>query len=92
MPVSEATYERLALEDPAGRWELVCGRPRRKPDMTTEHGTAARRLMAQLVRQLDDHEYEVATDNARLRISTGAYYMPDLCVLPQDFVRRKLRE
>jgi Uma2 family endonuclease len=92
MPVSEATYERLALEDPEGRWELVCGRPRSKPDMTTEHGSAARRLMAQLVRQLDGREFEVASDNARLRNSTGTCYMPDLCVLPRTFVRRKLRE
>src|SRR5437660_1315981 len=37
MAVSVATYERLVLEDPEGRWEYWCGRPRRKPDMTANH-------------------------------------------------------
>jgi hypothetical protein len=37
MPISEATYERIALEDPESNWELVCGRLRRKPEMTQEH-------------------------------------------------------
>lgn len=30
MPVSEATYERLALEDVDGQWEYLCGQLRQK--------------------------------------------------------------
>jgi hypothetical protein len=26
MPISEETFERVALEDPDGKWELHCGR------------------------------------------------------------------
>jgi hypothetical protein len=39
MSISEATYERVALEDPAGQWELVRGRLRSKPAMTTERNS-----------------------------------------------------
>ncbi len=95
MPVSEATYERLALEDPEGRWELVCGRPRRKPGMTTEHGDAIRALDEMLVVQLGTLApgmYRVSSGTARLRIPGATYYIPDLCVLPREFIRRKLRE
>jgi Uma2 family endonuclease len=91
MPISEATYERVALEDPSGGWELVCGRLRNKPAMTTEHNSVIRMLQYYLQRQLDVHEYIVCTDNGRLRVSTGSYYVPDLFVLPRAFERR-LRE
>ncbi len=39
MPVSEATYQRVALEDPESKWELHCGQLRRKPSMTMPHNT-----------------------------------------------------
>ncbi len=88
MPVSEATYERLALEDPEGRWELVCGRPRSKPGMTTEHNSIERILSYELQRQLDIRQLIVSTDVGRLRISGGTYYLPDLFVLPRAYERR----
>ena len=44
MPVSEETFERVALEDPEGRWELICGKLREKPAMTTEHGYVVQEL------------------------------------------------
>jgi Uma2 family endonuclease len=91
MPVSEATYERVALEDPTGGWELVCGRLRSKPAMTTEHNGVIRMLQYHLQRQLDVREYVVSTDNGRLRVSCGSSYVPDLFVLPRAFERR-LRE
>ncbi len=90
MPISAETYERVALEDPDGKWELVCGRLRRKPIMTTEHGQAGRNLVRLLVSQLDHRDYAVDKDGARLRISTGTYYIPDLCVIPLTLVRRLL--
>ena len=36
MPVSAETYERVALEDPEGKWEPVCARLRRKPIMRNQ--------------------------------------------------------
>jgi len=91
MPVSEATYKQVALEDPEGQWELVCGRLRSKPIMTTEHNAAMNGLTHQLDRQLDWNEYVVRTNSGRLRVSTGLYYIPDLCVVPRAYERR-LRE
>jgi hypothetical protein len=44
MPVSEQTYERVALEDPGGAWELACGQLRSKPAMTIEHNFAQTEL------------------------------------------------
>jgi len=92
MPISEATYERVALEDPEGQWELVCGRLRGKPGMTTEHNYALYELDGLLHDALDRHTYTVSVNAARLRISTGTYYIPDLAVIPREFQRRKLRE
>ena len=91
MPVSEQTYRQVALEDPEGKWELVCGHLRRKPAMTTEHNMIPRQLLLQLVDQFDRSRFVAAEGTARLRISTGTYYVPDLCVLRWEAVRR-LRE
>jgi Uma2 family endonuclease len=92
MAVSEATYERLALEDPEGQWELRCGRPRSKPGMTTEHNYVLSELDGQLRSQLDSHVHLVSVNAARLKISTGAFYIPDLCVVPRELQRRRLQE
>ncbi|MGI8549952.1 MAG: Uma2 family endonuclease [Dehalococcoidia bacterium] len=91
MPVSTATYEQVALEDPTGGWELVCGNLRSKPAMTTEHSDVIEALDRQLLRQLDEHDYKVSSNLSRLRISTGSFYVPDLCIIPRALVRR-LRE
>jgi Uma2 family endonuclease len=88
MPISAETYERVALEDGDHSWELVCGRLRRKPDMTTEHGFSARMLAALLSRQLDLTAYSVGTDSGRVRRSNGSFFVPDLCVIPMAYVRR----
>ncbi len=90
MPVTERTYEQVALEDHEGHWELDCGKLRRKPVMTSEHYYVARWLAARLNRRLDENQFQVATDNTRLRISTGRYYLPDLCVIPMSLLRPKL--
>ncbi len=92
MPVSEATYERPALEDHEGRWEIVCRRPRSKPGMTAEHNETQRNLMIQLATQLNTQDHTIATDNGRLRIPSATYYVPDLCVIPREYVRRNRRE
>ncbi|MGI8554265.1 MAG: Uma2 family endonuclease [Dehalococcoidia bacterium] len=91
MPVSEKTYQQLVLEDPRGQWELVCGRLRRKPDMTTEHESVARRLTRRLSVQVNEDDFSVGMGSPKLRVSSGSYYFPDVCVLPRPF-ERKLRE
>jgi Uma2 family endonuclease len=92
MPVTEATYERLALEDDEGKWELVCGRPRQKPPMTTEHDDTARRLVRRLNFQLDEAEYSVGQESPNLRVPGGNYRIPDVCVVPRVLVVRRKAE
>lgn len=92
MPISEKTYQQVALEDPKGDWELLCGRLRAKPPMTIEHDDTMRRLSHLLDVQLDEGEYAVATDRPRLRVASGSYYLPDVCVIPRASVDQKRRE
>jgi Uma2 family endonuclease len=91
MPISFDTYARVALEDQDEQWELVCRRLRRKPAMTIEHDGAAWRLIMQLVRQLAEDSFLVS-HAARVRISSGSFYIPDLCVIPVTMERRIRRE
>lgn len=88
MPVSAETYERVALEDGDEQWELDCGRLRKKPLMTTEHQSSMDLLAGQCYRQLDPSEYRIRVNSGRLRISTGTFYVPDLCVIPTAMVLR----
>ena len=90
MPVSAETYELVALEDPEGQWELVCGRLRSKPVMTTEHNNVIYRLMRRLIGQLREDDYMIGTNSSRLRISTGSFYVPDVCVIPTAMQKRML--
>ncbi|HZQ34557.1 MAG TPA: Uma2 family endonuclease [Dehalococcoidia bacterium] len=87
MPISFETYERVALEDPDGQWELDCGRLRQKPPMTLEHDTSSALLSMQCAQQLDARAFLVLMNAPRLRIHTGAYYLPDLCVVPVALAR-----
>lgn len=82
-----AAYERLALEDPDGRWELHNGRLRQKPDMTTWHNFLARRLGVRLRRQLDEDQFDVVVDQGRVRWSRDHAYIPDVIVVPMQAVR-----
>src|SRR5688572_28532881 len=59
MPISEATYRRVALEDTDSTWERWCGRLVEKPIMTTEHNETARNLLMMLAQQLPHGEYSV---------------------------------
>lgn len=91
MPVSEATYRQVALEDPSGGWELICGRLRRKPPMTTEHEGTGRELLRRLVLHLDPRLFAVGQNSGKVRTSDGSYYVPDISVIPRAYERR-LRE
>jgi len=90
MPVSFDTYERVALEDDNEGWELDCGHLRKKPGMTAEHSDVNVNLADQLTAQLDRSKFRVKQNTARLRISNGTYFIPDLVVI-SDAARRRLR-
>lgn len=85
MPITFETYQRVSLEDPDGRWELVCGHLREKPPMTMKHGLTERRLQTMLSGQLNWRDWSVGL--TRLRISSGTYYIPDVTVLPMSLVK-----
>lgn len=82
MPVSAATFERLALEDEDGQWEMVCGRPRRKPDMSYPHNFAGSELGFALRSRLDPSRYEVRVNAGHATRGEANYFIPDVMVLP----------
>lgn len=88
MPVSEQTYVRVALEDPEGHWELVCGRLRRKPGMTMEHNDVGDTLAYLLHQQLDRRQFRVRSDSSRARTISGSYFIPDIFVVPNEYRER----
>jgi Uma2 family endonuclease len=94
MPVSAQTYERVALEDPEGAWELWDGCLRQKPGdlMTTEHNLVATRLFRQLDRQLSEEEFDLRLNSGRTSRSTRSFLVPDVLVAPRAYVDRLLRE
>jgi Uma2 family endonuclease len=92
MPISMETYQRVTLEDPEGKWELVCGRLREKPPMTTEHEDVARNLVWELSIRLSRREFSVGQDSPKLGVPGGNYRIPDVCVIPREAVRRRRRE
>ena len=87
MAVSTLTYERLALEDPEGRWELYRGNLRGKPNMTMPHNSAIASLHAQLVRQVDDRIYQVRSNTGRVSRPEESYLIPDVMVVPIELLR-----
>jgi Uma2 family endonuclease len=86
MPVSEETFERVALEDPDGKWELHCGRLRNKPGMTTRHNLIGVVLGYRLQQQLPLDEYIVSGDRAYVRFSATRTYIPDVAVIPRSLI------
>ena len=86
MPVSEATYRKLAEEDFESGWELVCGELRRKPGMTLFHNTISRDVARELQTQLPLDDFEATYNQARLRLHGGTFYVPDVVVIPTAFM------
>ncbi len=84
MAVSQQTYERVALEDPDGRWELHGGRLREKPGMTWAHGQVELFLAYQLLQQLDPEKFRVSVDHGRVR-ADQTFYIPDVIVVPAEY-------
>jgi Uma2 family endonuclease len=91
MPVTEQTYECLALEDDETKWELIDGRLRAKPGMSYEHAGEVTVLVDQLLRQLDRREYWVLIDIARLRRTASNYLIPDVCVVTAEMFHERRR-
>lgn len=88
MPVSERTFEQLALEDDDTTWEMACGKLREKPGMTQEHNSASRRLAMSLARQLDAGQFEVGTSAGYTGRGHTTYFLPDVVVIPSSLLRR----
>lgn len=82
MPVTPQTYQRVALEDPEGHWELHRGRLREKPGMSFAHNQSIHLLAAQLYRQLDLSRYSVRINHGHVNRTDETYYIPDLFVVP----------
>ena len=85
MPVTERTYQAVALEDPDGKWELHRGRLREKPAMTWDHNDDIVELAFQLRSQLDRRLYRVRVNSARVRRQDETYYIPDVFVVPTSY-------
>lgn len=82
MPVTEKTFEQLALEDGRSTWELVGGRLREKPGMTMEHNEAVYQLGLQLGNQLPREHFRIRADAGYVRRTSANYFGPDLMVIP----------
>jgi len=89
MVISVETYKRVAVEDPSGHWELVCGRLRQKPDMTTEHNDCIRALGEELIIQFARKGFRVDMGQTKIHVEPDTYYIPDLAVIPREAIRRK---
>jgi Uma2 family endonuclease len=82
MPVTEQTFEQLALEDDDTTWEMVCGKLREKPGMTQEHNSAMALLAFYLQQQLDLAQYRVRSNAGYARRHEQTYFGPDVMVVP----------
>lgn len=78
VPVSERTFQQLALEDPEGHWELYRGKPRRKPrrkpGMTFAHNHVEVWLAVQLGQQLDRRRFDVRSNAGHDRRDVLEWY------------------
>ena len=83
MPVTPETYERVALEDPEGHWELHRGRLREKPGMSFAHNETIHRLAEQLYLQTDLSMFSIRINHGHVRHLDESYYIPDLFVVPR---------
>ncbi len=84
--ISGETYERLALAEPDRKWELRDGVLREKPGMTAAHNWLEVELGFLLMSQLDRSIYHVRIDSGRVRRPGATYFIPDVFVVPTDYV------
>lgn len=88
MPVSEAKFLKLALEDP-GRWELFCGELVERPGMTYEHNDVAMKLLGWLYQQLDGTLFRIRSQVGHVNRTELNYFIPDVFVVPIDLAREQ---
>jgi Uma2 family endonuclease len=81
MAVKVQTFEQLALEEPAEKWELFDGRVRKKPPVTMEHYDLAFELAFMIRSQISHDEFHVRCDQGRL-LTPRSYLVPDVFVVP----------
>ena len=75
--MTEAEYEAFVLSGVEGLWELHDGRLVRKPDPSPEHAEFLERLARQLRGQLDENEYQVRVNDARLQVPENSSTAPE---------------
>lgn len=92
MAISAKTYEQVALENDDELWELDCGRLRRKPGMTADHNDVTMHIAGEAYVALDRDQFVVRSNSARLRSGSGAFYIPDVCVVPRPMFERARRD
>ena len=80
MSVKVRTFEQLALEEPTEKWELDCGRVRKKPPMTMEHYDLAFELAYTIRSQVSHDAFHVRCDQGRL-VTKQSYLVPDVFVV-----------
>jgi Uma2 family endonuclease len=85
--VGEAEYRELALMGENRRLELLRGHLREKPPVSVEHSYVAMNLVELLLQQLERDQYRVSLGQARLRVSSDTYYIPDVTVIPSALVQ-----
>lgn len=90
MPVSEQTFKQVALEDPEGHWEWICGYMYRKPDMTAKHNDMMTYLGIALGSQLDRSRFRVRINAGHISRPAESYFIPDVSVIPIELFRRML--
>ena len=89
MPMSEAAFVTRALAEPDAHWELHCGQPLRKPDMSFAHNYISSELADVLREQLDRRAFRVRVNMGHVRRSAEGYYIPDVYVVPYGAVQAR---
>jgi Uma2 family endonuclease len=87
MSVSRHTFERVALEDPEGHWELFLGRLIGKPGTSAFHNEVAHQLCFSLGDQLSRREFVIRINAGRLSLSDHTFLLPDVFVIPRPPVK-----
>jgi Uma2 family endonuclease len=87
MTVTVQTFEQLALQEPTEKWELFCGRVRKKPAMAMEHYDVAFELAFAIRSQVSHDEFHVRCDQGRL-MTGRSYLVPDVFVVPAAMAAR----
>jgi Uma2 family endonuclease len=86
MSIGVQTFEDLALANQDCPFELHEGGVREKPPMARGHNRSMNRLGQLLAAQLDPDRYWVNTNSGQLTRPGGAYYIPDVCVIPVELM------